>query len=185
MLALTLHQPWASLCAYGVKRFETRSWLPKEHRGDLVLPCPLAIHAGKSTRDGKPFYAELPEVLERAGAENNDFGGIATNLRLAAFLKRYPTFDDLPLGAVVGVVHLRSTHRTEAVIDVAAPRPDLVVEEALGDYTPGRFAWELGGPYYLETPIEARGYQRLWYWPEPADLDRHLTRALPCPEAGA
>lgn len=38
--ALTLHQPWASLIALGVKTIETRSWSTK-YRG------PLAIHAGK------------------------------------------------------------------------------------------------------------------------------------------
>ena len=28
MKALTLHQPWASLIAHGVKTIETRSWAP-------------------------------------------------------------------------------------------------------------------------------------------------------------
>jgi hypothetical protein len=37
--ALTLHQPWASLVAAGVKMIETRSWSTR-YRG------PLAIHAG-------------------------------------------------------------------------------------------------------------------------------------------
>lgn len=40
MKALTIHQPWASLIAYGFKRFETRGWRTN-YRG-LV-----AIHAGK------------------------------------------------------------------------------------------------------------------------------------------
>ncbi|MCW6051296.1 ASCH domain-containing protein [Lyngbya sp. CCAP 1446/10] len=37
--AVTLHQPYASLIALKVKRFETRTW-PTKHRG------PIAIHAG-------------------------------------------------------------------------------------------------------------------------------------------
>lgn len=40
MKALTLHQPWASLIAAGVKTIETRSWSTR-YRG------PLAVHAGK------------------------------------------------------------------------------------------------------------------------------------------
>ena len=38
MKVLTLHQPWASLVALGVKTIETRSW-STQYRG------PLAIHA--------------------------------------------------------------------------------------------------------------------------------------------
>lgn len=38
--AISLHQPWASLIAFGLKTIETRSW-PTSYRG------PLAIHAAK------------------------------------------------------------------------------------------------------------------------------------------
>lgn len=40
MKALTLHQPWATLVAEGLKIYETRSWTTN-YRG------PIAIHAGK------------------------------------------------------------------------------------------------------------------------------------------
>lgn len=41
--AITIHQPWASLIAMGIKRIENRTWATK-HRG------PIAIHAGKSKK---------------------------------------------------------------------------------------------------------------------------------------
>ena len=41
MKAITLHQPWASLIAVGVKQYETRGW-PTAYRGTV------AIHAGKT-----------------------------------------------------------------------------------------------------------------------------------------
>lgn len=40
MKAITLKQPWASLVAYGYKKYEFRSWKTK-YRGDIL------IHAGK------------------------------------------------------------------------------------------------------------------------------------------
>ncbi len=43
MKALTIWQPWASLIACGVKKYETRSW-PTKYRG------PIAIHSAL-----KPF----------------------------------------------------------------------------------------------------------------------------------
>ena len=36
MKALSLHQPYASLIAQGVKTIETRRW-PTKHRGDLLI----------------------------------------------------------------------------------------------------------------------------------------------------
>lgn len=44
MRALSLHQPWASLIADGIKKIETRDW-PARFRG------PLAIHAAKGNLD--------------------------------------------------------------------------------------------------------------------------------------
>ena len=41
--AITLHQPWASLIALGIKTVETRSWLAPER----LLGQTVAIHAGK------------------------------------------------------------------------------------------------------------------------------------------
>ncbi len=53
MKALSLWQPWASLIAAGVKRFETRGW-PTTYRG------PLAIHASKTiVLDLTPDLASL------------------------------------------------------------------------------------------------------------------------------
>lgn len=57
MKVLTLHQPWASLVAHGVKSIETRSWSTK-HRG------PLAIHAA----------VKRPSQAQRFGSFYVDWG---------------------------------------------------------------------------------------------------------------
>ena len=36
MKAISLHQPWASWIAQGLKTIETRTW-PTKHRGDLLI----------------------------------------------------------------------------------------------------------------------------------------------------
>lgn len=62
MKAITIWQPWASLIAWGEKRYETRSWATK-YRG------PLAIHAG--LRDVTvhliPRYSSYLPAFKRAG----------------------------------------------------------------------------------------------------------------------
>jgi len=45
--AVTLHQPWASAIIAGVKRWENRSWIPRELRTESIVW--LGIHAGKGT----------------------------------------------------------------------------------------------------------------------------------------
>ncbi len=58
MKALSLHQPWASLMAQGLKTIETRGW-KTDYRGDL------AICAGK----------RLP-TLEEFGGSKEDYGAM-------------------------------------------------------------------------------------------------------------
>lgn len=136
MKALTLTQPWATLVAIGAKRIETRSW-STAYRG------PLAIHAAKGMpREaiGFCFTPLFTDALLRAGY-------------------RFPR-RDLPFGAVVAIVRLVGTRRTEDV----APQLAGTKELTFGDYTPGRYAWffEYDGP--LALPVAATGHLGLWEW---------------------
>lgn len=61
------------------------------------------------------------------------------------------------LGAVVAVATLVDVKRTEEV------GPSLSgLERHLGDYTPGRFAWQLADVHRLSEPIGCRGALGLW-----------------------
>ncbi len=69
------------------------------------------------------------------------------------------TDTDLPLGAVVGTVEIVDCVPVEDVVDGLTER-----ERALGDYSPGRWAWVLKNPIMFDTPIPARGKQGWWNW---------------------
>lgn len=60
-----------------------------------------------------------------------------------------------PRGAILGIVDLVSVVGVDEV-DV----PDL--ERALGDYSPGRYAWLLERARALPEPLYVRGAQALW-----------------------
>jgi hypothetical protein len=135
--ALTLTQPWASLVVLGVKHWETRGWVPWV---GTLRECGgrIAIHAAKGwTRDDRDFAAELHErgILPVAPA-------------------------DLPLGAVLGEATIVGLARTTT--PMALELSDL--EHELGDYSPGRYAWELGRVAAYPEPIPARGMLGLWEW---------------------
>jgi len=66
---------------------------------------------------------------------------------------------ELPLGAVVGTVEIVDCLPVEEVIPTLTER-----ERALGDYSPGRWAWVLKNPIMFDIPIPARGKQGWWNW---------------------
>lgn len=65
----------------------------------------------------------------------------------------------LPMGAVMGTVEIVDCVPVEKVVDGLTPQ-----EKALGDYSPGRWAWVLKNPVMFDTPIPACGRQGWWNW---------------------
>lgn len=135
--ALTLHQPWASLVAWGVKRYETRP-KPLSYRG------PLAIHAAKVWDAKRAEEAAL--LLDTLWLT----GGIHCDA--------IPGLEDLHLGCVVAVVDMVGCERMDPAVIGRQHKRELLS----GDWRPGRYAYRLANVRPLETPIPARGQQGLW-----------------------
>ena len=159
MKIITLWQPWASLIAYGLKRYETRSW-PTTYRG------PLLIHAAK-----RPF-------VSADGAKTVCASGWAAYQDAMTYChpddwKEMPFAHQLPLGTVVAVADLagcyemRTTHghRTEFLdslrIDNRFIEDQSDLERSVGNWQKGRYAWALSNVQRLVEPIPWRGSQGL------------------------
>lgn len=140
MKVISLYQPYASLVVAGLKQYETRGW-DTRYRG------PLAIHA---TKNMPPWCVDL----------------------LGAPAFRAPMYDaglytdELPFGAIVGQVNLVRTLRAEDwIVEKQSDKENRDrwnQEFAYGDYSTGRFAWELQSPVLFNKPIPARGSQGFW-----------------------
>jgi len=150
--AITIWQPWASLLACGRKRFETRSWTTS-YRG------PIAIHAAKKNIFDALTLISVPVALEMkrlVGAEWRDLptGAVIATAELVDvwYIDRNPGCDLNP-----------GAHK----VDAENKRGDCIIpselELALGDWTPGRYAWELSGVKMID-PVPAKGQQGLWNW---------------------
>lgn len=147
MKAITIKQPWATLIALGEKRFETRSWQTK-HRGKI------AIHVGK-TIDKQAFdEVTIMATLLKHGIKSHE---------------------DLPTGAVIATVDLIECHKVTSNYysmyeeEKAGTDKGLLIEGDewwFGDYTEGRYAWELANVKPLHEPIPAKGQLSLWEWQE-------------------
>ncbi|WP_165251274.1 ASCH domain-containing protein [Paludisphaera soli] len=158
MKALTIWQPWATLCvtprvndpSKPAKEFETRGWATK-HRGVL------AIHAAKRwTEDGMFLTRTLDYRDARTGCQ--PWGP-----------------NPLPFGCIVGLVDLvdclptstEDGRRCHPWTERLSP-----AERAFGDFSFCRYGWRLANPRPLPEPVPAVGKQGLW------TLDDELLRAI-------
>lgn len=162
MKAITIWQPWASLIACGAKKYETRSWATN-YRG------PIAIHAALKDPCKLPLLGleDFEEAVQKA------FGDVSSSWCL------------LPRGAVIAtaelvdcwhIVHCPGADADRAsLIEIGAeldvpkhsPRFGDFIEPneqelLFGDWTPGRYAWELQNIQLLPSPIYVKGHQGLW-----------------------
>lgn len=143
--AVTIWQPWASLIAWGEKRFETRSW-PTKYRGLI------AIHAAKR------WGWEQREVVER---RKPYIEAISKHISMNWEGER---LHQLPLGHVVAVAKLVDVYKADDVCYLYTDK-----EKEFGDFRAGRYAWRLE----FVTPIDptpAKGAQGLWWWQVPPSL---------------
>lgn len=158
--AISLHQPWASLVALGLKNYETRSW-GTSYRGNLLIcsakkkynPDSLIHHP----TNGNVRFSDLTnEICELSGL--NIFDRKTLDLFGGKFL---------PLGKVLAVVELTNCHRmmpNNGDVDdiiINGSRPGLK-EWLCGDWQVGRSAWELSSVKSLPTPIPIVGKQGLF-----------------------
>lgn len=146
MKAITILQPYAELIAHELKHFETRSW-PTKYRGKI------AIHAGKELY---PITPEIKQAVEAAVFYSGPF---------------HPTYiEDWTRGAVIAIADLVDCLKVVGHQSLTAgailENGKLILGNELyfGDYSKGRYAWQLENIKMLKMPIPAKGKQGLWNW---------------------
>lgn len=190
MSALTLWQPWASLCvlprpapsmwghdavghgpppARPFKTIETRSWPAPT----ALIGQRIAIHAAARKVPG----------VDRLGDSDYWYDTFGMWTETATSDGRNVITVPWPLGAVVGTAVLVGC---VPMVDVVGPSYERAVvlgddgeawlhrmgeaptgvhdQFPFGDFRPGRWAWLLADVEQLTEPIPARGGQRIWKW---------------------
>jgi hypothetical protein len=108
-----------------------------EHRGQL------AILASPSRTAADAAIARRLEFVQASGGR---------------------AFATLPRGAVIGIGLVLSCTRIDELFLRLCVDPE---EALLGDFSLGRFAWEIGFAHRLPSPIPAKGQAHLFDWPAP------------------
>ncbi len=185
MRALTVYQPWATLIMIGAKPYEFRKWDYRDRDPSLVDQR-LVVHAG--VRIPKPD--EVRDILQRIddghSALNADIAEpilehLLHELAAIADWKRsqrrkprkarlpmvgdLPTADEsgeptlsLPLGAGLGTATLGTPKLAHKIF--RAPTNDSYRMDH------SMWAWPMKDPRPFDNPIEVRGAQGFWTWPD-------------------
>lgn len=151
MKMATVWQPYAGLLIAGVKRFESRSW-PISYRGDIGIHSALKKDAPISP-ELEQYFKDHPWLVPICSV----YGAILGTVRLTDCLH------------VKGVYQLR--------IDSAKPTPAIETldgriikitdhKEIMGDFTQGRYAWDMKYPEKFNEPIYCKGAQGIWNYGE-------------------
>lgn len=155
--ALSIRQPYPMLILDGLKRYETRDW-GTNHRGDIL------IHAGKSwgtdEKEDLRRIARNAPVRERYGHYLSDKG------------------NQPPLGVAVGIACLSNCIQSDAQFRAGLSE----LEQSVGGYANGRFAWELTNIRPFAEPIPMKGQLGLFDVPLSA-LPEVFVPAAPVLEA--
>ncbi|XP_021738074.1 activating signal cointegrator 1-like [Chenopodium quinoa] len=131
---LTMHQPWASLLVYGIKRIEGRSW-PAPIRGRLWIHAASKVPDVATIKAMEEFYREIYAV-----------DGV-TDLK---FPEHYP------VSKLIGCVEIAGCLRREELASWKAV-PKGARLEALTD-----FCWLCEQPQKLIDPLKMRGDQGVY-----------------------
>lgn len=145
MKALTLWQPWASLAALGLKKYEFRRW-PAPRRCTRQR---IVIHAAR--RQVRP--AEIEELLNDGERLMGSLGAFDhAVLAKARTLLETALF---PLAHGLATVTLGEPRRALDLF-AAHMNPD--------EIDPDMWAWPLGDVERFAEPVPARGRQGFWEW---------------------
>ncbi|KAL6503506.1 hypothetical protein OROGR_025429 [Orobanche gracilis] len=131
---LTMHQPWASLLVYGIKRIEGRSW-PAPIRGRLWIHAAGKVPEPETIKAMEDFYREIYAL-----------NGVTD--------VKFP--DHYPVSRLLGCVNVVGCVTCEELVNWEAIPPSVRVE----GQTP--FCWLCEQPQKLIVPFEMRGYQRVY-----------------------
>ena len=157
MYAITLHQPWATLIALGIKTVETRSWPAPER----LLGQVIAVHAGRRVvrRPGEVIERELRDRLAEDWTRTIPTGAVVATATLAGMTQ--VDYVDLTSGHAVHEVG------TETGCAVGVERTSI---DPWGDFSSGRWLWFLTDVEALPEPVPAVGHQGFWRWTENGDV---------------
>lgn len=164
--AISLWEPYTSLIAAGVKRYETRDYPPPFR----YIGRRIALHAAKRRPMRKDFdQGTFNAITEALGG----FEWLIAPPRLGmvvctAVIKGAFRVNGVPNS--VGIVpfdQMRVTHASDIPVANGAVG---IQTDPFGDYRMDRWCWDLADVHVLPEGIATRGKQGWWMWKPPPEM---------------
>ena len=125
----------------------------------VYQPYAYAIIAGLKQYETRPRRTHIRDrVAVHAAKGNPKFVTLAADMALPETMK-------LHYGAVLGTIEIVDCVPVEEIVHTLSEQ-----EKALGDYSPGRFAWVLKNPIAFHAPVPTKGKQGWWNWDEIGEM---------------
>jgi hypothetical protein len=154
MLALSLHQPWASLIGRG-KLHETRHWGTSKRGAIAILAAKAWNEEYAALCRTTPFAEQLREFIMPGKTANPGM-----------FQKVDTRIEALPFGCIVATAILKNCWDNDGITfekDDPFDRHYIdPLDHAFGLYGTGRIAWEFDDIQILVKPVEWKGQQGIW-----------------------
>lgn len=164
MKAISLHNPHGPAIAVLLKPYETRHWKCP----DSLIGKPLAIHCAlRNTPEQRALWmaaVKHPLNYEKHGSVFSRAG--------------YDDWEELPFGAIICLVKVVACH----LIDEAFIARLTPVAAHWGDFTLGRYAWEVKCFYVFDKPIPCVGRQGIFDWAIPDEWMKTAAEDAGIPE---
>jgi len=162
---VTVRQPHADLLANGDKHYETKS-KPTRYRG------PVLIHAGKNPKGAIALLAQMAAAKVTMRCDVFRPGTFVHEVVEALFpcppyylSDKTPTLNVFEFGTIIAYAEIVGCYPVEDIKNLSER------ERLFGDWTPGRYAWEIAHVRRVQ-PLPYRG--QLGLWNVPSDVMRSL-----------
>lgn len=139
-----------------------RNTPPKSKALSLWQPWATLIAVGAKEYETRSWTTDYRGSLVIHAAKRWTAEQVMAKERLAFAYLAVRQIHEWPLGMALCVVDLVAIIPTTLIADQISHQ-----ERALGDFSRGRYAWQLANVRRFEKPIPARGEQGLWDWTGP------------------
>jgi len=164
--ALTIRQPWAWAICSANRRMDNRDWRPPPYVANQTILIHAAKSWGRSERiDASALACQLhPQFTVPLGSEGYVLGHLVAAVRVVGFV-------DLDIRSGRGPYSF-DTQTSKGYACVGGQFSPADVEAIVSSpWFKGPCAWLFANVRVLDTPVEVRGYQKLWRVPGPVALD--------------
>jgi alkylated DNA repair dioxygenase AlkB len=151
-MCISMHQPWASLLACGIKRVEGRGW-PTDHRGRLWIASTAREPSDLEVAQVEQEYMEHYSAVHTAGSGAQRYDDVMEMQQRVHTFPAFPT--SYPTSALLGCVSIAD----------CIHRDDYLHRFPSGEDNSSTYLFLTTRPRTIAVPMRVSGQHKIWQLP--------------------